>query len=234
MYQVNTIYNAIQGEGALTGTPMVLVRLQGCNLTCKWCDTKGSWNTSPANKVTSLEKAIQDPRRYAELGVEQLLAHITRVKGANDINWVLLTGGEPTLQDIEPLCRALRQATFKVALETNGTAMFSCRYLDWVAVSPKLSVAPDAVLFETLVLASEVKFVIGSEEDLLTLDAFLTAFRDAESKGKLNVEYLIPLQLHIALQPLSTDPQATTLCVSTCLHRGWRLSVQTHKYLGLA
>jgi 7-carboxy-7-deazaguanine synthase len=232
-YPVNTIYRAIQGEGSLTGTPMILVRLQGCNVFCDFCDTKETWTCRPGDEVSSLKLACRTLQHYVRVGADQVFDWVTKVEGENKVGWVLLTGGEPTLYNLEPLCKVLQQGGYSVALETNGTMPFDRKHIDWVAVSPKISVAPEKVLFDTLVLANEVKFVIGSQEDLQLVDEFLSVFWDEARQGKLGVPYIVPLELNVVLQPMSQDHKATDLCIETCTERGWRLSIQIHKYLNI-
>jgi len=96
MLRVIEIFDSIQGEGVQIGTPMTFVRLAGCNLRCKWCDTD-----------------------YA-FGVGNLWNEEDIVKKA-DQSWVCLTGGEPMLQDLDVLIEQLNSVGKYIAIETNGT-----------------------------------------------------------------------------------------------------------------
>jgi 7-carboxy-7-deazaguanine synthase len=231
-YPINIVYRAIQGEGFLTGTPMILVRMQGCNLSCDFCDTKETWACRVGDEVSSLELAIKTPQHYVRGNANQVFDWVAEVRGENKIDWVLLTGGEPTLYDLESLCKVLQQGGYSVALETNGTMPFDRKHIDWVAVSPKILVSREFD-FSTLTLSDEVKFVIGSQEDLDLVYECLSVFWDQARLGNLSVPHIVPLKLDVVLQPLSQDPKATDLCIKTCIERGWRLSIQTHKYLNI-
>jgi len=203
-YRLATIYAAIQGEGALAGTPMVIVRLQGCAVGCPWCDTRETWD--PAGGEDAAMAAICTRARLAS------------PRGS----WVLLTGGEPAAQPLAPLVAALHDAGFRVALETSGTARghldAGC---DWVCCSPKLDMPGGLpVLPEAVAPADELKFVIGRRRDLETIDAFLA--RCAPRPGAI-----------LSLQPVWGSASALTLAVETAQARDWRLSLQTHKYVGV-
>lgn len=177
--KVNEIFYSLQGEGAHTGTPAVFVRLSGCNLSCDFCDTRHH-NGSMMN--------------VADI-VDQVLAHPATT--------VILTGGEPTLQNIAPLVDALHIAGRRVHIETNGTHPLPDN-IDWVTCSPK----PDAE--PILTHADEVK-VVYTGQDTQTLNAI----RDAV---KAPLYYL---------QPCSgrNIPQTIDYILR---HPQWRLSLQTH------
>ena len=88
--KVNEIFYSIQGEGTLAGLPSLFIRLSGCPLRCKWCDTKYAWD-------------IDSGRDYT---VEQILAEIQNCK----TNFVVITGGEPMInKNLSVLCKALKQ-----------------------------------------------------------------------------------------------------------------------------
>ena len=95
-YFLSEIFFSINGEGLQIGKPMAFIRLAGCNLRCKWCDTKGSWIQKDQ---ATLEDIVKEVSKY-------------------NTEWVCITGGEPLLQDIEPLIKKLQ---YKISLETNGT-----------------------------------------------------------------------------------------------------------------
>ena len=112
IYLINEIFDSLQGEGANLGKEVTFIRLTGCNLACPWCDTE-------------FEK-------YNKMNVEQI---INKVNCKN----VVITGGEPLLQNLTPLLLALKKAKKWVAIETNGTFNISeyRSLLDYVAFSPK-------------------------------------------------------------------------------------------------
>ena len=114
-YPVVEKFYSLQGEGLFMGTPAYFIRFAGCNLRCEWCDTKESWQTDsvPLIEQEELVQAIPCER-------------------------VILTGGEPTLQDLKPLIERLHELGHQVAIETNGTRPIPKDWnLDWISASPK-------------------------------------------------------------------------------------------------
>jgi 7-carboxy-7-deazaguanine synthase len=132
-----------------------------------------------------------------------------------ELTWVLVTGGEPCEQDLTLLADLLTLTGKKVALETSGSSPLSGEF-SHVCVSPKQVKPP---LQSVISQADEIKFVIGSQADLDWADQLLSSLT-------------IPPDCTLLLQPMSQDTYATRLCVDTCKARGWRLSLQIHKYLG--
>jgi 7-carboxy-7-deazaguanine synthase len=109
MMRVDEIFRSIQGEGHLTGIPMTVIRLYGCNLSCPFCDTP--------------------QEDYQGMSVDDIVGQVKD-------DWALLTGGEPTIRaDLRFLVQALREIGIRVALETNGTGLIP-EGIDWVCVSP--------------------------------------------------------------------------------------------------
>lgn len=144
--RLNTLYPCIQGEGCLTGTPMILVRFQGCSLRCPWCDTSQAW----------------DPAGGTQITIEQLVRRIQAWTTGQ--RWVLLTGGEPLEQGSEllQLANVLHHLDYWLALETNGTHPVPHRFFDWVCISPKSHkdltfLPPDA---------NEIKLIINTPSDI--------------------------------------------------------------------
>lgn len=116
LYPINEIFYSIQGEGALAGTPAHFIRFAGCNLTCHWCDTNFSVTT--------------------KMHVKDIVKILNSVP--NSGNLVVLTGGEPTLQNLAPLTAALIMDGYRIQIETNGTMLDRIpNEVDWITVSPK-------------------------------------------------------------------------------------------------
>lgn len=112
--KVNEIFYSIQGEGAWIGAPAVFIRLAGCNLNCSFCDTKYSTFTEmkPKEILTTLDKYC--------------------------CNKVIITGGEPTMQNLTPLARELKGNGYKIHIETNGEGKYPIpEEISWVTCSPK-------------------------------------------------------------------------------------------------
>lgn len=260
-YRVNDLYATIQGEGRLTGTPMILLRLQGCSVGCTFCDTKETWATDAAalpDRRATLAEARGTSMLWTELDTEAL-AHAVRAEReekAPGAEWVLLTGGEPAEQPIRPLVRALHGAGFKVALETSGTARGHlpddagqfvetphdpCRpplgegrrdgrlrthdasgdSCDFVCCSPKIgNPAGRPLLPEVVRDADEIKMVIGRASDIEKVEAFID-------------EHGLTDMTRLSLQPMSANRNATDLCMAAALRLGCRVSIQTHKMIGV-
>lgn len=148
---VHAIYPTLQGEGSLTGLPIILVRFQGCSAGCSWCDTKPTWST--------------DSKRWGEeMGVQEIVDKVIDLTVGHQ--WVLITGGEPLEQDnedLKALVLTLRKYDYSVALETNGSLPVPGGVFDWVTISPKpqLNLNYGAVRW-----ANEFKYVIGDSGDL--------------------------------------------------------------------
>lgn len=218
-FAVNDLYTSIQGEGALAGTPMIILRLQGCNVGCPWCDTKETWDaTTPSHN--SLGQAMLGKNGFwARVSADKIIEHIA-VKLPGKFTWVLITGGEPTLQTLKPLVDALQEYGLKVALETSGTARGSIYAgCDWVCVSPKLH-QPLPIIPEVIAQADEIKTVIGKMEDIYILEERLKEW--PRKPGCI-----------ISLQPVSLSKKATELCRQQVILHGWRLSLQLHRYLDI-
>jgi len=190
---------------------MVLLRLQGCNLRCSWCDTKETWVTQDEFCV-GLERISEQKRFWAFASASEINSFIR--KNFTGPRWVLITGGEPALQELRSLVVALHDDGYKVALETNGTVNIDAPF-DWICLSPK----PDSdIMLDVIEIADEIKMVVKDKSDIERLDDLLDG-----------IEY----DGEICLQPQSLDKGATELCIKTVAKRGWRLSVQVHKLLNL-
>lgn len=236
--KVNNLYATIQGEGALSGVPMIVLRLHGCPVGCPFCDTKHTWGEHDiAEGVSSYTNGnfISDPMSKDWHGENArwtlvrpgdlvgLVIHENHWLGGK-IKWVMLTGGEPAMQPLTTLVNALHANRFSVNLETSGTALghvgAGC---DWVCVSPKIDMPGGRKIEPAAVMeADEIKFVIGKQSDIEKMDAFY-----AEFGGYLKAT------IRKSLQPMSANVKATQLCVETAIRRGWAVSIQTHKLLGI-
>lgn len=118
MLKVNEIWRTINGEGFFTGTVVKFIRLSGCNLNCWFCNTKYAWNGGTF------------------MAEEEILLRLNEV-GRSD--FVLISGGEPFIQDISRLLAMLKKEKYFVIVETNGSIEVNKNwdYIDWLIVSPK-------------------------------------------------------------------------------------------------
>lgn len=218
--RVNDVYTCVQGEGCQAGLAMVLLRLHGCGVGCPWCDTKETWLVETKHAVATIYDALGATPKYA-VSDPYTIARWIAAHNAGP-KWILLTGGEPADQPLAHLVDVLHDEGYKVALETSGTATgLIGAELDWICVSPKIGMPGGrTVLREVVELADEIKMVIGKPADLDKLDDLLDGAT-------------LKPTAQICLQPMSVSVAATKFCIETVQARGWRLSVQTHKYLEL-
>jgi 7-carboxy-7-deazaguanine synthase (Cx14CxxC type) len=209
MYTVKEIFFTLQGEGANTGRAAVFCRFTGCNL---WTGREADRQRAICRFCdTDFVGVSDDGGRFTD--AESLAASIDARWPGDDVGgtrFVVCTGGEPLLQLDVPLIEALHARGFVVAVETNGTQSAPTG-LDWVCVSPKA----DAPL--VIEAGNELKLVYpqpGAEPERYEALAFS----------------------HWYLQPMDgPDRDANTrAAIEYCLeHPRWRLSVQSHKTLGL-
>ena len=195
--KVSEIFTSFQGEGPYIGTPATFLRLYGCNLNCPWCDT--------------------DISTYEMLSVDDVAEILMTQMEFNNINLLVITGGEPTLQmeEIKRLIKELPE-NIKIQLETNGSIFEYLPEIEYV-ISPK---EDKEKVFENYYKYDNVffKFVITCEEDI---DEVISI------KNKYGYEKTIWLQGEFSRDALMADlirenfPRLENV----------KLSVQTHKYL---
>jgi organic radical activating enzyme len=197
-YPITEHFYSLQGEGSNAGKSAYFLRLSGCNVRCEFCDSKNSWDDARAEKM-SLSEIVE------------------RIKKSNAKN-VVITGGEPLLNNLDKLCETLRAHIPNVCLwlETSGTAEFSGDF-DWVCLSPKKHCLP---LSENYAKANELKIIIEHFDD----------FKFAEQQAhQVNPNCKLFLQAE-----WSAQKNITKFIVDYILkHPQWRLSVQAHKFLDI-
>jgi len=212
-YAINEIYYTLQGEGAQTGRPAVFCRFAGCNL---WSGREQDRASAICQFCDTDFVGTEGPGGGAyETAHGVVVAARERwpdsIDGATGEPLVVCTGGEPLLQLDEQLLEECHRAGFEVAIETNGTRT-PPEGVDWICVSPKAG--------------AELEVTRGDELKLVYPQEGL----DPEELTELDFE-------HFFLQPKDGPNREahTERAVEYCLnHPRWRLSVQTHKYLGLA
>lgn len=136
-------FYTIQGEGFHSGKPAYFIRLGGCDVGCRWCDAKNTWN----------------PKLYPPVDIEEVIQRTL----ACPARAIVITGGEPLLYPLKHLTERLRALNLETFLETSGSHPFSGCF-DWVCLSPKRQQPP---LEEAFDRADELKVIIETEEDFL-------------------------------------------------------------------
>jgi 7-carboxy-7-deazaguanine synthase (Cx14CxxC type) len=213
MYSIKEIFYTLQGEGAQSGRPAVFCRFAGCNL----------WSGREVDRVAAICRFCDTEfvgtdgpggGKFATAGAlaAAIVARwpVTTLPKARP--YVVCTGGEPLLQLDAALIAALHGRGFEVAVETNGTQL-APPGLDWICVSPKAN-AP-----LRLSQGDELKLVYPQPEPEVQPERFVD----------------LGFQ-HFFLQPLDGPEREahTQAAVAYCLaHPQWRLSLQTHKWLGI-
>ena len=237
--QVIEIFDSLQGEGFWTGVPMTFVRLAGCNapalgLDCvRWCDTPGSWTTESG--------AAMEPAEILDR------AHFTRL---------CLTGGEPLLQTdgVIALVAEARRRGVKVHLETNGTVEPPPAAEPPPAMEPPPAAArldpPGEALFDWAVVSPKPPdYLIAQGWDGLIDELKLVADERLEAATAERLAARHPGAI-VCIQPAwerepgpegrrppedrrSGDTSEVRAVRMVMEHPNWRLSLQTHKYLGI-
>ena len=215
---VNEIFETMQGEATYTGTPSVFIRFQGCPVGCHWCDTKHTWETKPEKviMITGMLLKDEDEDTYSNMTVVELMEVLDQFKARH----IVLTGGEPCMYNLVPLTSAIIQSGRSVQIETSGTFPIRCHSEAFVTVSPKLDMAGGLeVLKDAYARANEIKFPIGKETDFNKLAERVLPF--------------VPRETTVWMQPLSQNKSATSLCVSKATEHNMKVSIQTHKFIGV-
>lgn len=221
MYKVNEVFETIQGEGSYTGIAAIFVRLQGCPVGCSWCDTKHTWQVKDTQRQPLGDIVIKntESEHWAEVSADALLnVFVTQGYQAKH---VVITGGEPCMYDLNPLCELLHNKGYTTQIETSGTFEIKAPARTWVTVSPKVNMAGGyKVLQSALDRANEIKHPIAMTKHV---DELLQLLQRTDTSAKL-----------IYLQPISQQQRATELAIAMCKKHNWRLSVQVHKYIGIS
>ena len=188
------MFYTLQGEGAFSGQAAYFIRLGGCDVGCVWCDVKESWDADAHPKIS------------VEAIVEEAAAHPARL--------VVITGGEPAMYDLNPLCDALHRLGFRVHIETSGAYPLLGRF-DWITVSPKKFKAP---LEDVVAQADELKVIVFNKSDFAWAEA--------------HASFCSPDCLML-LQPEWDKSEAMTPLIIEYVkqHPRWRISLQTHKWM---
>lgn len=198
------IFPTLQGEGPFVGQPSVFVRLGGCNLACTFCDTEFE--------------------RFEAMPLGSIVGDIMQqAAGLRDL--VVITGGEPLRQNIAPLCEALLAAGFRVQIETNGTLWRPLPEAVNIVCSPKVTdgsyhpIRPDL-----LARVDALKFIVSAEAG---------PYHDIGQVGQAGTHipvYVQPMDSGNTQQNRANQNHA----VNMAMEHGYRLSLQTHKILGIS
>jgi len=216
--RISEIFYSLQGEGFLAGTPAVFVRLAGCPLRCRWCDTKYALETEAGVHCT-IETVIKDVQQWP-------------------CSSVVITGGEPILDEQLPqLAAELKKLGKNITTETAGIAFIPDLPCDLMSISPKLSNStPDIpelaarherIRLDTAVLGElidhykyQLKFVVDSQNDLQEIEELLDEIKHPAPENII----LMP-QAKTREQLLAKSPMVADMCKKTGFTFGQRLQV---------
>ncbi len=210
---VNEIFYSLQGEGKLAGVPSVFIRLAGCRLRCRWCDTKYAW----------------DEQAGDEWGAEEILQKIA----AYPTRYAVITGGEPMDREGLPeLAALLHQAGYHITVETAGLDCIANLPVNLMSISPKLSNTTPAdpklaqiheqqrlrpAVLESLIATYDyqLKFVVDVPEDLAEIAACIEKLQDVH-----------PYKVY--LMPQATEPneylEKSRRLADYCMQTGFAFS----------
>jgi 7-carboxy-7-deazaguanine synthase len=220
-------FHSLQGEGLHTGRSAFFIRLGGCRVGCSWCDTKHSWpeQAHPSQSLAAIAAA----------------AHGAAQAGAA---FVVITGGEPLHHNLDSLCATLTAQVLNrqgqplpLHLETSGVDGLSGQFA-WITLSPKPHLPPCP---ELLAACDELKVIVHTPSDLAFAEAMATTAQQAKAHQAQNQQ----AQVHpgatktgsgpeLLLQPGWESAVGQNLAIDFVRqHPEWRLSLQSHKWLGV-
>ena len=220
--KISELFFSIQGEGELTGVPSVFVRTSGCNLRCRWCDTKyASWKPEGENVTINdlLNKVCSYPARH-----------------------VVISGGEPMIaKGIEEFVHLLKESGKHITIETAGTISPNSIQCDLASLSPKLSDSTpnegdinkqwidrhESKRLDYKILSEwvnsynfQLKFVVSKEEEIKEIQNVISRI-----EGKILPEKVL-------LMPEGIDPDTLRsrydLLIDLCKENGYRLCHRLH------
>ena len=191
MLKIVDIFYSIQGEGAHVGVPSIFIRLHGCNLSCPFCDE------------------LLHKGDYEELSFDAVLE---RIKAYPSMQ-VIITGGEPSIYNLNGFIEFLQAYMYSVSVETNGYDFSNIATANWVTYSPKdwKKIANHGY--------DEVKFIVGVDSDIEKILEF-KSYKPIYIQPKNEINTPNKANLEFCIEFVKSHPQ-------------FILSVQLHKFLGV-
>jgi organic radical activating enzyme len=189
-------FYTLQGEGFHQGKAAYFIRLAGCDVGCVWCDVKESWDEGlyPLQSIDDIIlKAKENPSRLA-----------------------VITGGEPTLYNLEMLTSELKKEGFSTNIETSGSSPLTGTW-DWICLSPKKFKPP---LPGILKKANELKIIVFNKSDFLWAEKYAVQ---------------VSTSCKLYLQPEWSKSEIITPLIIDYIKQNpkWQLSLQIHKYINV-
>ena len=195
-YPIMEHFFTIQGEGTYSGRAAYFIRIAGCDVGCVWCDVKESW----------------DKDQHRTMTTNEIIEKVTESK----TDFVVITGGEPAMYNLNPLVEPLKKMGITIAIETSGCYPLQGD-VDWYCFSPKKFKAP---CDEAYLRANELKVIISHPSDLEWANKHAEKVLDS---------------CHLFLQPeWSKTEKLLPLIISYVKgNLKWKISLQTHKYMNI-
>ena len=189
-------FYTIQGEGFHSGKAAYFIRIGGCDVGCHWCDVKESW----------------DEEKYPLQTIEEIVSKAKE----NPARLAVITGGEPTLHNLEALTSELQKAGFATNIETSGSSPLTGKW-DWICLSPKKFKPP---LPEILEKANELKVIVFNKSDFQWAEKYAAEVSDS---------------CKLYLQPEWDKAEKVTPLIIDYIKENpqWQLSLQIHKYINV-
>ena len=209
MYSVKETYYTIQGEGFHTGRPAIFLRFSGCNL---WTGLETDRSKAICNFCDTDFVGVNGPGGGKFKNASLLAKHAISFwpKKSSSTPFIVCTGGEPLLQMDQTFVDAFHSMGFQIAIETNGTVK-APKGIDWICVSPKIG----------------SKLILKKGHELKLVYPQL----NGEPEQFENLDFQ-----HFSLQPMDNTNKEVNIqeTINFCReHPLWRLSLQTHKFLGM-
>ncbi len=189
-------FYTLQGEGFHQGKAAYFIRLAGCDVGCVWCDVKESW----------------DEEKYPLQSIDEIVAKAKENPG----RLAVITGGEPTLYNLEALTSALKKEGFATNIETSGSSTLTGKW-DWICLSPKKFKPP---LPEIVKKANELKIIVFNKSDFLWAEKYASQ---------------VNASCKLYLQPEWEKAEIVTPWIIDYIKQNpkWGLSLQIHKYINV-
>lgn len=187
-------FYSIQGEGCNTGKAAYFIRLGGCDIGCSWCDTKYSWNAD----------------LHPMIGIDTIINNVI----AERADSVVVTGGEPLMWNLGPLCDLLKKNNIKTFLETSGAYPLTGVW-DWITLSPKKGSPP---LDEIWPRADELKVIIENGTDFEAAEEYVSR---------------VGPRCRLLLQPEWSryNEMIALITEYVKMNTRWAVSLQAHKFM---
>jgi len=197
MLPVMEHFYTIQGEGANTGKAAYFIRLGGCDVGCTWCDVKESWSFD----------------NHPNFSINDLISWVLKSGAPN----VVITGGEPSLYNLDPLTDAFQKNNIKTWIETSGTNEITGKW-DWICFSPKKFKPPVNSVFEK---AHEIKIIVANKHDLIW---------GKELAQKVNKDCKLFFQPEWG----KSNKMLPFIIDFVKENPNWNISLQTHKFMEIS